>query len=264
MFFVAEAPRSGPPMSDSSYDQLDLPLQMPRPRAEHKRHILLGARIVTYTFVRSRRRTLGMTVDQRGLRVGAPHAARLCDAEDFIRSNRDWVLRKLDEWRPASRPRRILICHGARLPLFGSEWTLRVTPGRDRVRWHEDELELEVCEATEPRELLLRSLKARALALFRERAARFARSLDRSLPPLALSNAQTRWGSCSHKTGLRLNWRLIHLPLHLIDYVIAHELAHLAEMNHSRRFWQVVEGLYPDYRRAREELKTHALVIPQF
>ena len=253
-----------PMMSDSPFDQLDLPLQMPRPPAEQRRHILLGPRIVNYTFVRSRRRTLGMTVDQRGLRVGAPHSARLSEAEDFIRSHRDWVLRKLDEWRPASRPRRILICDGARLPLFGENWTLCVGPGRDRVRWHQGGLVLEVGDATEPRDLLLGALKTRALALFHERVEPFAKRLECSVPSVALSNAQTRWGSCSHRTGLRFNWRLIHLPLHLTDYVVAHELAHLVEMNHSPRFWRVVERLYPRYRESREELKVHALNMPHF
>ena len=78
-------------------EQLELPLRLPPAAADQNRHILLGPRIVSYTLTRSRRRTLGMTVDQRGLRVGAPHAVRLSEVDDFIRKNQLWVLRKLDD-----------------------------------------------------------------------------------------------------------------------------------------------------------------------
>jgi len=74
-------------------------------------------------------------------------------------------------------------------------------------------------------------------------------------PPLTLSNAQSRWGSCSSRGDLRLNWRLLQAPPHIINYVICHELAHLKEMNHSARFWAIVEQLFPDYKRAEKELK---------
>ena len=75
-------------------------------------------------------------------------------------------------------------------------------------------------------------------------------------------NQRTRWGSCSLRSGIRLNWRLIFFPLDSLDYVIAHELAHLREMNHSQRFWMVVEGLYPNFRQARDELKKRAADVP--
>jgi predicted metal-dependent hydrolase len=65
-------------------------------------------------------------------------------------------------------------------------------------------------------------------------------------------------------SGIRLNWRLIHFPLAVVDYVVAHELAHLREMNHSPRFWSVVERLYPDYQQARAELKRLAQTLPRW
>lgn len=242
--------------------QLELPLRLPPDAAVQRCHILLGARIVPFALTRSGRRTLGMTVDQRGLRVGAPRAMRLAEVEQFLRKNQNWILQKLDDWRAAGRTPRLLVCDGAALPLFGESWNLRVTRGPDLVRWCDGELMIEARDRTEPRDLLLRALRERALALFRERAAVLIRPLGRPLPRVALSNAQTRWGSCSSKSGLRVNWRLIHLPLRLTDYVVAHELAHLVEMNHSRRFWDVVERLFPDFRTAREELRTQARFMP--
>jgi predicted metal-dependent hydrolase len=101
------------------------------------------------------------------------------------------------------------------------------------------------------------------LPLFHARAMQLFPGDAASLPRVALSNARTRWGSCSTRTGLRFNWRLIHLHLPLVDYVVAHELAHLREMNHSERFWHQVERLYPGYREARRALRVRAATIPQ-
>ena len=257
---------SDSPALTADKGQLRLPLQMPPQAGAVLRHIVLGPRIVTYFLVRRRRKTLAMSVDQRGLRVGAPLGARLRDIEDFLRGNAEWVLRKLDDWQSASRERRILVCDGAQLPVLGESWTLRVAPGSGDVLWREiaREIELPMEHATEPRQLLLGELRHRALDLLQRRAATLILPLGRPLPRVALSNAQTRWGSCSSRSGLRFNWRLIHLPLRLLDYVVAHELGHLLEMNHSPRFWQVVEALYPGHAGARDELRARALTMPVF
>ena len=79
---------------------------------------------------------------------------------------------------------------------------------------------------------------------------------------LALSSAQTRWGSANADGSIRLNWRLIHFAMPSIDYVVAHELAHLREMNHSPRFWDVVRSVLPDYEQQRSQLKEG--VVPVF
>ena len=84
------------------------------------------------------------------------------------------------------------------------------------------------------------------------------------MPTLALSAARTRWGSCSTKSGIRLNWRLIHFPQDIVDYVVAHEVAHLREMNHSARFWALVGQLYPDYATARQTLRKLAADCPHW
>jgi hypothetical protein len=98
----------------------------------------------------------------------------------------------------------------------------------------------------------------------RRTARHYAPQLGVDLPPLSLSAARTRWGSCSLRSGIRLNWRLIHFPPPLIDYVVVHELAHLREMNHGARFWSIVAELYPDYRNARAELKRCATHCPHW
>jgi predicted metal-dependent hydrolase len=100
-------------------------------------------------------------------------------------------------------------------------------------------------------------LQGEATRIFGERLAAYAVKLGVTFRSYALSSAATRWGSCSSEGRIRLNWRLIHFPLSVVDYVVAHELAHLREMNHSPRFWQTVESIFPEFREARKALKQH-------
>ena len=95
--------------------------------------------------------------------------------------------------------------------------------------------------------------------MFEERCRHFAQQLGVRYTRLALSSAQTRWGSASADGSIRLNWRLIHFSMPTIDYVVAHELAHLRHMDHSPRFWDVVRSLVPDYEQRRQRLRDDVL-----
>jgi predicted metal-dependent hydrolase len=97
-------------------------------------------------------------------------------------------------------------------------------------------------------------LQRQARRVFEERCAHFAPRLRVRVKRLSLSSAATRWGSASADGSIWLHWRLIHFTLPVIDYVVAHELAHLREMNHSRAFWDVVRSVVPDYERTRRVL----------
>lgn len=100
-----------------------------------------------------------------------------------------------------------------------------------------------------------------ARRIFNKRAALYAKRHGLAYGPLKLSSARTRWGSCGAKGSLNLNWRLVLAPLHVIDYVIVHELAHLRERNHSTRFWVEVEKMMPDYREPRTWLKENGRIL---
>ena len=242
------------PSTDTSRTQKAPPKQ---------RHLQLGNQIVAYTLRQGqRRRRLSMTIDERGLMIGAPGRVSLAEIEAFVRTHADWVLAKLAEHVVAHQHRHLAVRDGARLPLLGAEIGVRVVPGANRSRWHEDVLLLEARADADHALLARRALQRRALAIFAERLGHYANLLGRTPPRLGLSSARTRWGSCSAKSGIRINWRLIHLPLPLIDYVIAHELAHLVEMNHSPRFWAVVASIYPEWDAARQELKVRGREIP--
>lgn len=251
-------------MIKALFEQLSLFRQPPVSIAEpqKRRHLLLGAEIVTYTLKQASRRRLSMTIDERGLTVGAPLRITLAEVETFLRSHAAWVHKKLAEYAGSHARRHIAVRDGTCLPLLGADIAVRIVPGANRIRWQDQDLVLEARADADCDALARRALQRRALAVFGERLALYANRMGRQAPALALSNARTRWGSCSAKSGIRLNWRLVHLPLALIDYVVVHELAHLVEMNHSRRFWAVVAGLLPDWQNTRRELKLRAADIP--
>ena len=249
--------------------QAELPFPGTQPLAanETPRTIALGDRIVPYVLRRARRRTIGLTIDHRGLRVGAPPRASLHEVEALIQQHREWVAQKLDEWRSRRSAERLQITDGVRLPMLGEALQVRLALGSNRAIWSAPgEAVLTLCLRSpgDAGRLLEKTLRERARALFAERLAHYAGLLALPVPPLALSAARTRWGSCSLRSGIRLNWRLIHFPREIVDYVVAHELAHLREMNHSPRFWAVVAQLYPDYQTARGELKRLAAHCPQW
>jgi predicted metal-dependent hydrolase len=233
---------------------------------ESARTIELGERAVPYVLRRARRRTIGLTIDHRGLRVGAPHRASLRDVESAILHHGEWVRKKLDEWRsrPTAAPLQIL--DGLHLPVLGSPVEIRLALGANRCVWNlqmaKPTLTLCLRSPDEAPRVLEQVLRARACALFAERLAHYAPLLGVAVPRLSLSAARTRWGSCSPRTGIRLNWRLIHFPPSVVDYVVVHEVAHLREMNHSPDFWAVVERLCPNYRALRAELRDLAKTIP--
>jgi predicted metal-dependent hydrolase len=267
--------------------QLELPfLRSPAPAGEHTpkfpgprrgaapdepRRILLGNQVIDYQIRRSgKRRTLGLTIDTRGLRVAAPLRASQAEIDKLIYANTRWVLAKLKEWqRPDHMAARGWQLNDP-LPLLGSSRHLKIAPGRAGLARFDDLLILTVpnpqaegAVRTKLRDLL----KAQARDLFLPRLAHYCQAFGVGVPDLRISQAATRWGSCARSAQgeyrISLNWRMIHFEPRLIDYVIAHEVAHIKHMNHGPRFWAAVGRLYPDYEAARDEIKRRALELPE-
>lgn len=238
---------------------------------DEPRSILLGNQTVRYLIRRSaKRRTLGLTIDTRGLRVAAPLRASQAEIDKLIYANTRWVLAKLKEWQ---RPEH-LSARGWQLtdplPLLGGTRPLKVGPGRAGLAKFDDMLILTVPRPQDEaavRARLRDSLKEEARAWYALRLTHYCQTYGVPVPTLRLSQAATRWGSCARSREgehrVTLNWRMIHFPPHLIDYVIAHEVAHIKHMHHGPRFWAAVGKLYPDYVNARAEIKRRALELPE-
>lgn len=238
-----------------------------RESAGSRRLVQLGPRIVPFRFSRSRRRTIGISVDADGLAVAAPHYAPWVEVERFLIEKSRWILAKLDEWSKAGRPVRIMGVAGENIPVRGRSLALELSQGEKRIDLSGDRLMLRMRKPQERLRVkaeLVRWLKGHALDSLAPRAAYYAARLGLPGPEVSVSNARTQWGVCTQDGRIRLSWRLVHVAPALADYVVAHEVAHLVELNHSARFWKVVESLYPDCRSARHRLDLAAAALPIF
>lgn len=237
---------------------LDLPDNaQPPPRG---RHIVLGQQIIEYALRRSRRNSIGFSIGESGLRVTAPHWVTLPQIEEALREKQRWIFTKLGEVRARRAPVRTDWREGARIPFLGEQVTIRLgdTCARPLVEGGLLRLPLPVdADHDRVRDAVCGFLQQEALSLFERRASELGQRIDVAPSRVVLSSANTLWGSCTAEGVIRLNWRLVHFSHALIDYVIAHELAHLKELNHSRAFWDTVAAILPGFEAARRELRSH-------
>jgi predicted metal-dependent hydrolase len=235
-----------------------LPLR--RRSEESSGQVHIQGKSVAYSLTRSARRSISLRIADYGLRVGAPFHASVEQVEAMLHQNGEWVLRKLALWQ--ERERAALLAEGCATSWLGEPCRLSRASGR-RSRLHDGVLELYLADEQDFADAFARFCKSRARPLFLERLAHYAARLGVPTPPLVLSSAKSRWGSCNAKGEIRLSWRLMHFSPALIDYVVAHELAHLKEMNHGPLFWATVERLYPNWQLARNEIRRLAATLPR-
>jgi hypothetical protein len=224
----------------------------------------LGGRCIEYRFRRRRRRTIGISIDASGLSVAAPMRAPWREIEAFLHHKERWIVRKLDEWARLPRPALVRGHSGESLPLFGAPITLEVQTGRRGVHHHPERLLVSAPSPQRVAKVLIGWLKTQALHALAPRAAHFAARLQVAPPRVGLSNARTQWGVCTEDGAVRLSWRLVHIEPALADYVVAHEIAHLVELNHSPRFYRLLATLYPGWPEARERLELAGAALPIF
>lgn len=231
-----------------------------RGRDGQLRRIALAGEAVDYRLIRARRRTIGMEVDLSGLTVRAPRWVTLSEIEDALVERAQWIVKALAEWRGRRRevmPRQWK--SGAPILFRGRELALEVYPSR-RTRIAPDLFNLTVLhpraqDETEVAQVVVKWLREQAWSLVAPQVRTYAGRVTRAEPLLRLSNARSEWGSCNARGEIRLNWRLVQLPPALAEYVVAHEVAHLVELNHSPRFWALVETLIPGHVTLRRELE---------
>lgn len=254
------------------------PAQFAHPRAS--RHIALATCDVAYAFRRAKRRTIGMVIGPDGLEVRAPRWVTLGEVESTLHEKADWIVRKLVEMQEQQRrlgEARIQWRDGVVLPYLGaslqvvldSSAALKKNSAQLETSGNEDPkaktlyvLRIGLPTNASPeqiRDATQAWLMRRAKELFAERLNHFAPQLGVAWKRLSLSSASTRWGTASADGAIRLNWRLIHHKLEVIDYVVAHELSHLRVMDHSPQFWDTVKSVMPDYPARRRVLRDEPL-----
>ncbi|HNX69823.1 M48 family metallopeptidase [Rivihabitans pingtungensis] len=216
-----------------------------------------------YTLARSARKTIGLRVSPAGVEVRAPLRLPHAEIVALLNQRADWLWKHLDRLSalapaPQLAALQQLWLLGRPLPIVREAGPPGVSlePERVCVRGARDD--------AHAAQLLKQRYQAMARRLFAERLQGFAGRWRTPPSALKLSPARARWGSCTHDGVIRLSWRLLFAPLPVIDYVLAHELAHRIEMNHSSRFWVEVARLCPDWAAQRAWLRQYGQHAPQW
>ncbi|MCW5655079.1 SprT family zinc-dependent metalloprotease [Hydrogenophaga sp.] len=258
--------------------QVFLPATWHHPRAN--RHVRLGGCEVGYEFQRGKRRTIGLSVSAEGLSVRAPRWTTLGEVEALLQEKSRWVIEKLQDARERAdgiAQARIQWADGVEFDYLGVRLRLVLDPAHAFTQVgaalepaaDTDEiatLRLGLARSATPaqiRDAAQAWLMRQAQSVFGERLDHFAPQLGVRYTRLRLSSAGTRWGSANADGTIRLNWRLIHLGMDMVDYVVVHELSHLRHMDHSPRFWDVVASVLPDHAQRRRALREAAVPLDE-
>jgi predicted metal-dependent hydrolase len=231
------------------------------------RTIILAGQEIAFTLKRSRRRTIGFSISRDGLSVTAPMRVSEREIGRALESKAGWILTKLADWSNRPAPRELALESGESLPWLGGELTLDIRGEgvRTTVRREEERLVIKA-DPTLTGELRERTLKSalqrfykrEGEALMAPKVEAYAARLCRPVRKVIIRDQKRRWGSCASDATIRLNWRLMGFPEDLIDYVCAHEAAHLVQPNHSPAYWRVVESLMPDWQDRRHRMRAEA------
>ena len=192
--------------------------------------------------------------------VTAPARGGAAPALAFARRETQWIARQLQRM-----PEQVALMPGAEVPYLGLSHPIRHSVARGPAPvWTEDGAILVSGRTEHASRRLTDFFKREARLLFATRALEYAARLGARPQRITVRDTRSRWGSCSQHGALSFSWRLIFAPDYVRDYVVAHEVAHLKEMNHSPRFWAHVKTLSPDTARARQWLRDHGRTLLRY
>jgi predicted metal-dependent hydrolase len=221
----------------------------------------LGGHSVDVTIKHSAQaRRMSLRIDPaRGVVVVLPQRASLREAERFLLAHRVWVAERL-----ARLPGKVALAEGIMVTLGGVPHAIRHHPGARRGVWVEDGALNVSGQPEHVGRRVADFLKAEAKRVIVPQVHDLAGRIARTPGRISIKDTRSRWGSCSAKGDLAFSWRLVLAPDWVLTYVVAHEVAHLAEMNHSSNFWTVVESLFGEAKAARRWLKAHGPGLHRF
>lgn len=205
---------------------------------------------------RSKRRSIALSIESDGsLTVRAPMRAPQVMIEKFIQEKADWIARTREKVKAIAPPPPRQYTGGEKFFLLGSSFDLKlVKPQRPSLQFDSG---FTLSHTAQPKGELIftRWYKQQAYEIISERVKYFAQQYGFIPRQVKITSAQTRWGSCSSNGTLNFTWRLIMAPMDVIDYVVIHELTHLRVKDHSKKFWNAVEAVYPEYKKQRKWLR---------
>ena len=209
-----------------------------------------------YILIRAKRKTIALYVHEGGVEIRAPLKMPKRDIDSFVVSKEEWIAGRLAALKEQAEHReKFALNYGDSISLRGGKRALTERDGK----WvgYDGEV-FYLPPGLSPEQIKTACVQVyRRLAKihFSERVNHYAEQIGVRPAAVKVSSAKTLWGSCSPQKNLNFSWRLIMAEDGVIDYVIVHELAHLIEMNHSVKFWAIIERVLPDYRHRQVRLK---------
>lgn len=200
-----------------------------------------------------KRVTMSFSTKDRQVIITAPTRTPRMFLHTFIETHKSWIEKQAEHILPEAKT----FSAGVIVPFQGKKYIL-VNEISNKVLVVLDKDTLFVRAATKRIDTHVRRwLITKVTEIFNDASIAYAKILDVSISKITIKAMHSRWGSCSSDGNLNYNWRLIFAPEEILHYVCAHEVSHLIHMNHSKEFWQTVETLYPEYKTARNWLKTN-------
>ena len=212
--------------------------------------------------VRSRRRTIALIVTPEArVIVRAPLKAPAALIDDFVKKQHSWIRKKIGEMK--GRPQAVAHSYeeGEIFWFLGRPYPLHIGDDAEAGIQRTDRLWVSRTVKPDIRHGIQRWYMAEAAKEIHSRCMWFSMMSGYFPASVRITDARQRWGSCNHRGGLNFSWRLIQAPLEIVDYVIVHELVHLRQPDHSRKFWARVEALMPDYERRRKWLRENERLL---
>ena len=212
--------------------------------------------MIDYTLTRSKRKTIGLYVRDGRAYVRAPLNCPKVEIDKFVVSKEKWLTDKLAKSQNRADKREAFeLNYGVQILFRGAEYPIVAKDGK-RTGFDGEQFYLPPSLDTgQIKEVCIQIYRRLAKVHLKERVALYAKQMGVSPTAIKITSAKTRWGSCSSRRSINFSWRLIMACDDVIDYVVVHELAHLIQMNHSPRFWAIVEGVLPDYKGRQVRLK---------
>lgn len=235
--------------------------------------IQFGNRKIEYVLHSSeRRKSLSISVNENGVCVTAPVGTGQHKIEEVLLSKAPWIIRQMaefEEMQTAVQAKKFV--SGEKLPYLGRYYRLKVEKtdcDKPRFWFYQSrfyaELPMETSEETH-RDFLYplygKWIKEHAGSFVQDRIQRFTIKLQKEPQKIVIKDQEQRWGSCTASGDVLLNWRIFLAPTSIVDYVLAHELAHLKHMNHSKEYWETLRMLLPDYEQRKEWLKINGRTL---
>ncbi|MFW6029301.1 MAG: M48 family metallopeptidase [Halanaerobiales bacterium] len=241
--------------------------------------IIIGNTIVNYDIVRTNRKTLGIVIDpEKGVLVRSPENLSEDKIHKVVSDKSTWILEKLDkvaEIKDKPVPKEFM--SGEKLSYLGRKYRIKVLSKIDRnlknklskvkVKFYKGKFIIEIPDSLHDineeerieaiRDELIKWYRKHAKIKIQERVDKYKGKIGIEPNIVRVKKQEKRWGSCSSKGNININWKIIMAPMSIVDYIVVHELTHLRYNNHCKDFWKSVEAIIPDYKERQDWLRVN-------